>query len=63
MKFFALKYCTKFLRPIKLILAKNYNFGSHLKIFHFWPNIVIWFTDHNGKRVTDKKMRFTGIKI
>ena len=45
---------TKFLRPINPILVKNYNVGSNLKIGHFWPNMVVWFTDYNDKVITDK---------
>ena len=45
------------------MLVKNYNFSSNLKIGHFWPNIVIWFTDYNGKRITDKKMVYGDQKL
>ena len=34
---FKLGACTKFLRPIKPFLVKNYNFGNNLKIGHIWP--------------------------
>ena len=47
------------MRPIKPILVKNYNFGSHLKNGYFWPNMAIWFTD---KRITDKKCALRGLK-
>ena len=42
----------------KFVQAPSF-LDSILKIVHFWPNIVIWFIDYNGKRITDKKMRLT----
>ena len=58
----ALRFFNKCLIPIKPIAVKNYNFGSSLKIGLFLLNMAIWFIDYNGKRITDKKMQFTGIE-
>ena len=44
------------------LLFKNYNLGSNLKVVSFWPNIVIWFADYNGKRIIDKKYGSGGLK-
>ena len=49
------------MRLIKPILVNNYNFGN-LKIGHFCPNMAIWFTDYNGKGITDKKCGLRGSK-
>ena len=50
------------MKPLKLILIKNYNFGNNLKIGLFWQNIAIWITDYDGKRIAVKKEWFAGIK-
>ena len=47
------------MRPVKLILIKNYNFSSNLKIGHVGPK---QFIDYNNERISDGKLRFTEIK-
>ena len=57
-----LKTFTKLLEHIRPNLIKNYNYDNNVKLGHFWPYMDIWFTDCNGKRITDKKMQFTGVQ-